>query len=215
MHDSPAPLLENAARGAEWAWRDIVDRYSSLVLSVCAQYRVGNADAQDISGAVWLRLVANLTHIREPEALPGWLRTTTRHECLRLLRHQKRQVPTDDPLLGELTEPAVRRRADRGRTPRRRPPRVRPAAGARPGAARTAVLRPAQVLPGDQRDARHPGRLDRPVAGAVPGPGAAHAGDRGAARRRTGDSGGHAFRSSGGPLDTPKPDLVGAQSYSS
>jgi RNA polymerase sigma factor (sigma-70 family) len=106
MHESPVPLLENAARGAEWAWRDIVDRYSSLVLSVCAQYRLGNADAQDVSGAVWLRLVANLTHIREPEALPGWLRTTTRHECLRLLRHQNRQVPTDDPLLGELTEPA-------------------------------------------------------------------------------------------------------------
>lgn len=106
MHESPVPLLENAARGAEWAWRDIVGRYSSLVLSVCAQYRLGNADAQDVSGAVWLRLVANLTHIREPEALPGWLRTTTRHECLRLLRHQNRQVPTDDPLLGELTEPA-------------------------------------------------------------------------------------------------------------
>lgn len=105
MHDSPVPLLENAARGAEWAWRDIVDRYSSLVSSVCAQYRIGNADAQDISGAVWLRLVTNLSHIREPEALPGWLRTTTRHECLRLLRHQNRQVPTDDPLLGESTEP--------------------------------------------------------------------------------------------------------------
>jgi RNA polymerase sigma factor (sigma-70 family) len=106
MHDSPVPLLENAARGAEWAWRDIVDRYSSLVWSVCAQFRLGSADTQDVSGAVWLRLVANLARIREPEALPGWLRTTTRHECLRLLRHQNRQVPTGDPLLGELTEPA-------------------------------------------------------------------------------------------------------------
>lgn len=105
MHDSPLPLLENAARGAEWAWRDIVERYSSLVSSVCAQYRMGNADAQDVSGAVWLRLVANLARIRDPEALPGWLRTTTRHECLRLLRHRNRQIPTDDPLLGELTEP--------------------------------------------------------------------------------------------------------------
>jgi RNA polymerase sigma factor (sigma-70 family) len=98
-------LLENAARGAEWAWRDLVVRYSSLVSSVCAQYRLGAADAQDVSGAVWLRLVANLTHIREPDALPGWLLTTTRHECLRLLRHSNRQVPTDSPTLGELTDP--------------------------------------------------------------------------------------------------------------
>jgi RNA polymerase sigma factor (sigma-70 family) len=105
--DSPAPLLENAARGAEWAWRDIVDRYSSLVRSVCAQYRLGAADAQDVSGAVWLQLVANLPHLREPEALPGWLRTTTRHECLRLLRHQNRQVPTDSPVLGEPIDPEV------------------------------------------------------------------------------------------------------------
>ena len=106
MHeDSPAPLLENAARGAEWAWRDIVERYSSLVRSVCAQYRIDTADAQDVSGAVWLQLVANLAHIREPDALPGWLRTTTRRECLRLLRHRNRQVPTDNPALGELTDP--------------------------------------------------------------------------------------------------------------
>jgi RNA polymerase sigma factor (sigma-70 family) len=105
QHDSPAPLLENAARGAEWAWRDIVERYSSLVRSVCARYRLGAADAQDVSGAVWLQLVANLAHLREPEALPGWLRTTTRRECLRLLRHQNRQVPTGDPALGEPTDP--------------------------------------------------------------------------------------------------------------
>ena len=71
QQDSPAPLLENAARGAEWAWRDIVERYSSLVRSVCAQYRIDTADAQDVSGAVWLQLVANLAHIREPDALPG------------------------------------------------------------------------------------------------------------------------------------------------
>jgi RNA polymerase sigma factor (sigma-70 family) len=105
MQDSPARLLENAAGGAEWAWRDIVDRYSSLVSSVCAHYRVGTADAQDISSAVWLRLLTNLAFIREPEALPGWLRTTTRHECLRVLRHQQRQVPTDSAMLVERTDP--------------------------------------------------------------------------------------------------------------
>jgi RNA polymerase sigma factor (sigma-70 family) len=106
MHDSPVPLLENAARGAEWAWRDIVDRYSSLVWSVCAQFRLGSADTQDVSGAVWLRLVANLARIREPEALPGWLRTTTRHECLRLLRHRNRLVDADAAEFAESADPA-------------------------------------------------------------------------------------------------------------
>jgi RNA polymerase sigma factor (sigma-70 family) len=35
---------------------------------------------------VWLRLVENLGRLRDPEALPGWLRKTTRNECLRASR---------------------------------------------------------------------------------------------------------------------------------
>jgi RNA polymerase sigma factor (sigma-70 family) len=104
-YDSPAQLLENAAQGMESAWRDIVDRYSSLVSSVCRRHRISGADAQDVSSTVWLRLVANLKNIREPEALPGWLCTTTRRECLILARRKDRQIPTDCTLISELTDP--------------------------------------------------------------------------------------------------------------
>jgi RNA polymerase sigma factor (sigma-70 family) len=105
-HDSPvAPLLENAARGSEAAWQEIVQRYSQLVLSVCRRYGISNTDAEDVSGSVWLRLVTNLQRIREPEALPGWLRTTAQHECWMLLRHRDRQIPTDNLLISELTDP--------------------------------------------------------------------------------------------------------------
>lgn len=90
-----ADLLENATRGVESAWNEIVRRYSSLVLSVCRRYRITGADAEDVTGGVWLRLVAHLGAIREPEALPGWLATTTRNECLELLRHHARQIPSD------------------------------------------------------------------------------------------------------------------------
>lgn len=105
--ESPAQLVESAAKGMESAWRDIVDRYSSLVSSVCRRYGISDADAQDVSGTVWLRLVANLKNIREPEALPGWLCTTTQRECLMLLRHRDRQIPTDSMPVGELTESEV------------------------------------------------------------------------------------------------------------
>ncbi|MEV6443886.1 sigma-70 family RNA polymerase sigma factor [Amycolatopsis sp. NPDC051716] len=104
--ESPARLLENAARGAEWAWRDLVARYSSLIHAVCRQHRIGGADVQDVSGAVWLQLVANLAQIREPDALPGWLRTTTRNECLRLLRHRNRQIPTESTTFADSATPA-------------------------------------------------------------------------------------------------------------
>jgi hypothetical protein len=36
--------------------------------------------------SVWLRLVDQLDKIRDPDALPGWLATTTRRECARVLR---------------------------------------------------------------------------------------------------------------------------------
>jgi RNA polymerase sigma factor (sigma-70 family) len=104
-HDSPvAPLLAGAARGSESAWQKIVERYAPLVQSVCHNHGIRGADAEDIAGSVWLRLVANLAGIREPEALPGWLRTTTRHECLILLRHKTRQIPVDTELGGEETD---------------------------------------------------------------------------------------------------------------
>ncbi|HEV2782538.1 MAG TPA: sigma-70 family RNA polymerase sigma factor [Actinophytocola sp.] len=104
-HDSPvAPLLENAARGMESAWAEIVKRYAPLVFSVCQRYGIGGADAQDVAGSVWLRLVSNLRTIREPEALPGWLLTTARHECLMLLRHKNRQIPTDGALFGAVVD---------------------------------------------------------------------------------------------------------------
>lgn len=34
--------------------------------------------------------------LREPAALPGWIATTTRNECLHLLRDKKKQVSVED-----------------------------------------------------------------------------------------------------------------------
>lgn len=105
IYDSPvAPLLAGAAQGMDTAWREIVDRYSPLVSAVCHRHRISGADADDVTGAVWLQLVANLARIREPEALPGWIVTTTKHECLTLLRHRKRNVLTDSVRLDATVE---------------------------------------------------------------------------------------------------------------
>jgi DNA-directed RNA polymerase specialized sigma24 family protein len=48
-------------------------------------YRLGDADTEDVGQSVWLQLVDQLDRIRDPAALPGWLATTTRRECLRVL----------------------------------------------------------------------------------------------------------------------------------
>ena len=54
--------------------------------SICRRHQLSDADADDVQQSVWLQLVSQLDKIRDPAALPGWLTTTTRRECGRVLR---------------------------------------------------------------------------------------------------------------------------------
>jgi RNA polymerase sigma factor (sigma-70 family) len=85
--DLPATdLVMRAKNGEKQAWDELVERHAPLIWSICRQYRLGSADAEDVGQAVWLKLVDHLDHLRNPAALPGWLATTTRRECIRVLR---------------------------------------------------------------------------------------------------------------------------------
>jgi RNA polymerase sigma factor (sigma-70 family) len=79
-------LVTRARNGDQRAWDDLVERYAPLVWSICHRYQLKSADAQDVHQTVWLQLVSQLAKIRDPVALPGWLATTTRRECVRVLR---------------------------------------------------------------------------------------------------------------------------------
>ena len=78
-------LVLRARTGDKQAWDTLVEGYAPLIWSICCRYQL-RADAQDIGQSVWLQLAGQLDRIRDPAALPGWLATTTRRECLRLLR---------------------------------------------------------------------------------------------------------------------------------
>ena len=79
-------LVTRARTGDKQAWDALVERYAPLVWAICRRYRLDAADAQDAGQAVWLHLVEQLGNLRDPAALPGWLATTTRRECTRMLR---------------------------------------------------------------------------------------------------------------------------------
>lgn len=98
MRDDPAvvELVERARGGDPAAWSAIVDRYAALVHGICRRYGLTGADADDVGGSVWLRLVQHLELIREPAALPGWLASTTRRECLQALRRTRHHLPVDE-----------------------------------------------------------------------------------------------------------------------
>jgi RNA polymerase sigma factor (sigma-70 family) len=104
---SVAVLVARARVGDQTAWNALVDRYGPTVLAVCRRYRLSDADAADVRQNVWLKLLENLAHLREPEALPGWLVTTTRRECLSLLRLTRRSSPLRDHDLVDRSDDAA------------------------------------------------------------------------------------------------------------
>jgi RNA polymerase sigma factor (sigma-70 family) len=79
-------LVARARSGETQAWNELVERYAPLISAICRRHRLDRVDAEDVSQSVWLRVVAQLDTIREPAALPGWIATTTRRECGRVVR---------------------------------------------------------------------------------------------------------------------------------
>ena len=80
-----ADLVTRAKNGEQQAWDALVERYAPLIWSICRRFRLEAADAEDVGQAVWLKLVTHLDDLRDSAALPGWLATTTRRECGRVI----------------------------------------------------------------------------------------------------------------------------------
>ena len=108
MGDTPevGRLVRASADGDEAAWNELVRRFAHPVMAVIRSYRLAPADAEDVYQTVWLKLVEHLGSLRDPEALPGWLRSTTMHECIRQLERRRRTVPVD-PQAGEAMQPSA------------------------------------------------------------------------------------------------------------
>ena len=104
MRDDPTvtALVTRAAGGDQGAWDEIIERYAPLVWSICRRYRLDRADTDDVAQNVWLRLVEQLSALREPAALPGWLATTTQRECLRVLRVNSQADRRNERLADEM-----------------------------------------------------------------------------------------------------------------
>lgn len=88
-------LVVTAAAGDQQAWRELVDRYAPLLVSVIRGFRLTPAETEDVAQTVWLRLVEHLDSLQEPRAIPGWLVTTARRESIRYLSSQRHRRMSD------------------------------------------------------------------------------------------------------------------------
>jgi RNA polymerase sigma factor (sigma-70 family) len=90
-------LVSRAQDGDKCAWDQLVERFAPLIWSVCRRHELGRPDADDVAQVVWLRLVDQLALVRDPAALAGWIATTTRRECGRVLRAAGKPPTTRHP----------------------------------------------------------------------------------------------------------------------
>jgi RNA polymerase sigma factor (sigma-70 family) len=93
---STAALVEAATDGDRRAWDELVDRYGRLVYAVARGFRLSSADVADVFQTVWLRFAEHIGRLHEPARAGSWLATTTRHECLRVVRMAGRVVLVDE-----------------------------------------------------------------------------------------------------------------------
>jgi RNA polymerase sigma factor (sigma-70 family) len=105
VEQSVTDLVHAAVSGDQQAWNALVQRYSPLLMSVLRRYRLGNDDMHDIAQTVWLRMIENLGHLREPRALPSWIITTAKHESLRVLKAGAKSRPFSSLFEGEAPMP--------------------------------------------------------------------------------------------------------------
>jgi RNA polymerase sigma factor (sigma-70 family) len=86
---SDARLVKECLGGSEDAWAGLVGRYKNLIFSIPIKQGLSRDDAADVFQRVCMLLLAELPHLREPQALPMWLIRVTSRECARWRRQEK------------------------------------------------------------------------------------------------------------------------------
>lgn len=96
--DDVARLVARAAAGDHAAWNELVDEFGPIVWATTRAHRLSAADASDVFQTTWMRLVENIGRIDDPARVGAWLVTTTRRQCLSVIRRAARLVPLGDDL---------------------------------------------------------------------------------------------------------------------
>jgi RNA polymerase sigma factor (sigma-70 family) len=90
-------LVARAVAGDDAAWTQLIRSYEPIVHRVARAHRLAAADVEDVAQTVWMRLFERIQTLRDPGALPAWLRTVARHEALRVLGRPGHEELPDDP----------------------------------------------------------------------------------------------------------------------
>ena len=101
-------LVRECLAGSEEAWSLLIEKYKALIYSIPIKYGLPEHEAGDVFQATCLELLARLSELREPRALPKWLIQVAHHQCSSWKRQNLRVISRDSvPDLPEPETPPV------------------------------------------------------------------------------------------------------------
>ena len=81
-------LLRDCKRGKRGSQEELYRRFSSAMYGLCLQYSSSEEDAQDILQDGFIKIFAKLEQVKNPAALPGWIRRVIINTALEKYRSQ-------------------------------------------------------------------------------------------------------------------------------
>jgi RNA polymerase sigma factor (sigma-70 family) len=89
-------LVAQAVQGDSAAWTELIRRHENILHGTARRFRLSREEHDDAVQRTWQRTVEHLCDLRNAAALPGWLATSMRRECLAMLRARVREAPAGD-----------------------------------------------------------------------------------------------------------------------
>ena len=98
-------LLRDCKRGRRGSQEKLYRLFASAMYGLCLQYASNEEDAQDIMQEGFIKIFAKLEQVKNPAALPGWIRRVMINTALEKYRSQVLLQRVDD-VAGEMVEPS-------------------------------------------------------------------------------------------------------------
>lgn len=83
-------LVRACLQGNEVAWSALLSKYQNLIFSIPIKYGCSQEEASDIFQSVCLDVLNELSSLREPKALAGWLARITHNKCCHYFKDKQR-----------------------------------------------------------------------------------------------------------------------------
>ncbi len=81
-----AVLIEKCLKRRRKYQEELYGRFSGMVMGICMRYAQDRSQAEDIFQEAFIKVYERLGELKEPEALPGWIRKVAVYTALNYIR---------------------------------------------------------------------------------------------------------------------------------